>query len=303
MERESIDMDLSDIRELLPLYVAKTLEAGQRQQVERALDEHPELREDLAFWQGAQRTTSHQVRWEGAGHLTTHDLVDYAEGRLSDAEVTRSISDHLGSCAACMDIYEMLSATLDTVPVSGRNVSAESSVPSRFRSFAGRFFEALRGPRLLAPAAALVLVALIAFNSVREVDTPGQLFRIRYQSQSRSAAQADLPVLDLAAGNLTTLQIELPDPGIAEVGYSVALADSTRQWRLLDQHVSAKEAGMMVVTVSVLSEDNFLSGGLHFLCVEEVLTDTMAAMGLTSQQYILPFRVTGQDDNAVPGQR
>ena len=59
----------------------------------------------------------------------------------------------------------------------------------------------------------------------------------------------------------------------------------------------------MVVTVRVPPEGYFLSNGLHFLRVEEVLTEKITAMGLTPQRYVLPFRVVGQGDSTAPGQR
>jgi anti-sigma factor RsiW len=61
-------MNIDELKELLPFFVAGTLDPGERKQVEEALGTSKELRKDLKFWQRTKIVVEARALQAAASH-------------------------------------------------------------------------------------------------------------------------------------------------------------------------------------------------------------------------------------------
>lgn len=101
-------MNIDEIRKLLPLYVAQQLESAERTEIEQALKDSEELRSELRFWEHAKRATILHSEMRSEGHLAAEQIVEYAEGVVSDPQERMGIESHLQSCVSCRKEYDTI---------------------------------------------------------------------------------------------------------------------------------------------------------------------------------------------------
>jgi hypothetical protein len=95
-------MTFEETNYLLPLYLAGSLTPEQRAAVQEALKIHPELRDELKFWNGILQATLLDLAEEGL-HPISEQIVTYAEGTLHSGEERLTVEGHLQTCAPCCE--------------------------------------------------------------------------------------------------------------------------------------------------------------------------------------------------------
>jgi anti-sigma factor ChrR (cupin superfamily) len=95
-------MTFEETKYLLPPYLAGSLTPEQRAAVQEALKIHPELRDELKFWNGILQATLLDLAEEGL-HPISEQIVTYAEGTLHSGEERLTVEGHLQTCAPCCE--------------------------------------------------------------------------------------------------------------------------------------------------------------------------------------------------------
>ena len=93
-------VNADDIRSLLPLYAAHSLDDAERKVVEEALAASPELREELRFWRTARLAAIIHSQLH-LNHLTPEQIVGIVAGTIEDPQERTNIRKHLASCPSC----------------------------------------------------------------------------------------------------------------------------------------------------------------------------------------------------------
>jgi hypothetical protein len=105
-----MNMNIDELKGLLPDYVAGRLTASERKKVDDALPHSPELQEELEFWKQLKAATLAETEYLAEGHLTPEQIVEYVDG----AELTTKLAyeKHLQSCNACRNELEVARGAL-----------------------------------------------------------------------------------------------------------------------------------------------------------------------------------------------
>jgi hypothetical protein len=105
-------MTLGELKELLPFYVAGTLEPEEKKLVEEALSQSKELQEELDDWKAMQLVVKADAAYQKAGHLSTEETIYYIEdsSRINQVRLSE-IETHLQNCDSCNSEIEILQAT------------------------------------------------------------------------------------------------------------------------------------------------------------------------------------------------
>jgi hypothetical protein len=100
-----MNMNIDELKDFLPDYVAGRLTASERKKVEDALPQSPELQKELEFWKQLKAATLAEKRYLAEGHLTPEQIVEYVDG----AELTTKLAyeKHLQVCDACRNELEV----------------------------------------------------------------------------------------------------------------------------------------------------------------------------------------------------
>jgi hypothetical protein len=181
-------MEHREAKELLPLYVANTLTREERAAVEKALSTSKELTDELAFWRKAQLTAQSHAAYLQA-HLSSEQIVDYAEGAITDHQLRSTIESHLQRCDECRDEYEMI---LQTMPKLETHRQITPSMIERLQGFVASF----KPVYVLRALAVLVAVIVLWRGLEKRLDENTERFVIPFQGQMRTEDES-LPMLTL----------------------------------------------------------------------------------------------------------
>jgi hypothetical protein len=103
-------MNIDELKNLLPDYIAGRLPASERKNVEDALPHLPELQKELEFWKRLKAATLAEAKYLAEGHLTPEQIVEYVDG--ADLTTKLAYEKHLQSCNACRKELEVVRRAL-----------------------------------------------------------------------------------------------------------------------------------------------------------------------------------------------
>lgn len=221
-------MDLSELRKLLPFYVAGTLSETEKRAVGKALSESAELRDELKFWRKAQLP----ARAYSVAHPSAKEILDYVEGRSTESE-RGTFERHVQACFDCQNeialIRETYPKALHQEQRSGiRSLGIREMLKEFSRSLKNRYVVSF------AVVTAVFCAALVYFFWGREETVPSIAQRpptqvqrrvellLEYSPQVRSYQQDQQPRLNPSGFDFVECAIYVPR-SIESVRYSVSL--------------------------------------------------------------------------------
>lgn len=172
-------MTLNEVKELLPLYVSGSLSAEQKRDVQQALEVHPELNEELRFWQGMKQATLADAAYEQQ-HPSAEQIVRFADGTLPAGEEWLLVENHLRSCESCRDELSLVQESTQ----ENRTVR-KPATPAGLFSF-------LAGKKFFRPALAfsLLVVAVAAGIYLKSHESPPQQADVLPQAKETASVVA-----------------------------------------------------------------------------------------------------------------
>ncbi len=146
-------MDIEELRNLIPDYVANRLDGTERKVVEDALPRSEELRKELEFWARLKAATRAQAEYLSEGHLTPEQIVEYVEG--NDIHEMLAHEKHLQACGACRREVELIRQAPTRQTFEQDEPGAIHAQKSWMRSLSALFRPAFAVPAALAVAVLL----------------------------------------------------------------------------------------------------------------------------------------------------
>ncbi|MBX2991431.1 MAG: hypothetical protein KF749_09695 [Bacteroidetes bacterium] len=189
-------MTLNEVKELLPLYVSGSLSAEQEKDVQQALEAHPQLKEELLFWQGMKQATLADAAY-AQQHPSAEQIVRFAGGTLPAGEEWLLVENHLRSCESCRDELSLIQESTQET----RTVRKPASTLSLFSFLTGRKF--------LRPALAFSLLAVVIAVGIylKSNESPPQQAGVQPQAKETAS------VVSPKAEQVRRMAIALPYAG------------------------------------------------------------------------------------------
>ena len=160
-------MEISKLKQMIPLYAANRLDPKEKAEVEKAISSSDELKGELKFWQKVSVALVLRDEHEKQGHPDSDELVGYVEGRYKGKRSAAELEIHFRQCDECRRELELIRRTY---PVTDQVRRAPASI----LTFVPKYFKSLKLAYAL-PIAAILLIALIIWNplapSSNEVDS------------------------------------------------------------------------------------------------------------------------------------
>jgi hypothetical protein len=294
-------MDMNEVRDLLPLFAAGTLEPDQKQMVEEALRTSEELRKELEFWNRAVKAVAARHAESAAGHLSSQQIVDRALGALTGEELLH-VDDHLRSCAACSEDLKQLNGTLESKraePVTWsyrvKNVVKSArlvyAVPALAVAVAIVLYVSSYWDRQSTPPPTKETTPPILVEN-QPTDGTTRTFQLSYRPEVRSTSEEALPVLTLEEKDRRIqVLLSIPRNAVSGIRYRVAvLSKGTTTYivqDLIERYGSGAEGDSLSFVLP--REALALPGGITALSVSEVLPEELN--GLTPEEYHINFAV------------
>jgi hypothetical protein len=290
-------MATEEIRNLLPFYVAGTLQPEEKRRIDEALKSSGELRKDLQFWLHAQHAISAQAAYTAAGHVSASAIVDYAEGILAPGE-RRLVEHHLQSCHECSEEYRLVKSSV---------ASEIAATPSLIPQLAA----IIKSIRLVyaIPAVAAIIVAVVLYFSAIEKGShqpsaqghiPPIIAEIphlvgesvplwlTYQPNMRSTTRRGLPTLWLGEKHRQVdAFIAIPHNKLDEVRYHVEVEAGGRVQGVLADSLHRYASGSAYDSLHVVLLRSIIPQPGDTLCIviREVFPSNLKE--LTAEEYRL----------------
>jgi hypothetical protein len=223
-------MELDEAKQLIPLYVANTLTPEEKAEVDEALKISKELSDELAFWRKAQLAAQAHAEYVREEHLSSEQIVDYAEGVMSDPKLRSEIESHLQACKDCREEYDMIVLTLPA-PETRRQITP--SFIEKAREFLAPF-----KPVYVLTVAAMIVGVIMLWRSFETKDS-GFIsdentvhLVLPFQLQVRGRGEESLPTVTVNTSvKWLHLIACLPHDSLTATKYSATL--STPQGKMM----------------------------------------------------------------------
>lgn len=299
-------MTLDEVKELLPLYVSGSLSAEQEKDVQQALEIHPELKEELRFWQGMKQATLADAAYEQQ-HPSAEQIVRFADGTLPAGEEWLLVENHLRSCESCRDELSLVQESTQ----ENRTVR-KPATPAGLFSF-------LAGKKFFRPALAfsLLVIAVAAGIYLKSHESPPQhadvlpqaketasvvapkaehvkriAFVLPYTGTLRHpfATRSSTPVLVLA-DSVALVDVTIPiEHSAITAGYHVDVTSPKgSRTKLADSVQPAAGAGGLQRLLLAVKSEQFSAEGKYVLEVREVLKEGIT--DIDPEEYRFEFEV------------
>ncbi len=263
-----------ELRQLIPFFVAGTLDDEERRAVEQAVTEEPSFKEDLSFWQSAATAVRGQATYAAAGHPSSELLVCHAEGReIADEGTARALEEHITTCTRCRKELAMIQASLDV------RAQHRDRIPARVRLW----------PRLAAAAVVLLVGALVLTRWLDRETRP--TYTLAPLESTRSLDPAALPVVVIPATmDSVEFRLSIPAVDVAELTYRVRLASPLTYdiWSIADFVLLEYDDQTDQILVVLDIATAFPLDADYQFEVEEIVP---AGAGLLPETYFYVFRV------------
>lgn len=292
-------MELAEMKELLPFYVAGTLSVEQRSAIDQALATSEELRTELQFWQRAEAVVRARSEMTAAGHLSSRDLVDRAMGTMPGERIL-VVDQHLQSCRKCAEEFSL-------VKQSAGQIASVPEIPQRVVAAALKWLRPLYAvPAAVAALAVIVLVfrspeeplqpatspALPSPPIVRAPEPEGETaaFSLTYRPEMRSASRHDTAVMTLASNHDSVrLVVAIPRNTTAGIQYRLTMESRSAGPQRINGLVQRFASGEVYDSLQCVIPRTILpaSDGAVTITISEVLPPQLK--DLTPEEYRLPF--------------
>lgn len=292
-----------DIRTLLPFYAAGTLESDEAAEVEAALKDSEDLRNELRFWERTRNAVLAQNAHAAAGHLSAQHIVDFAEGIVERKEWA-IVEHHLQSCEQCADEYRLVRTSL----VAPAPVQV---------SFVGRLFGAVKSLRLAyaIPVLALMVVAVMYFEVEKEelqpviprieeplAETPlppheNASLWLTYKPGLRSGVKQEVPTLSVEERHAgIDVFVSIPRNTASGIRYLVKVGSRTIQpvWLrdTLQKYASGSSQDSLAFTLPRALAPP--PGDTLILTIHEVLPRHLSALEPEEYTFLVVVKGSGQ---------
>ena len=253
-------MNLQELLELIPFYVAGTLDPDEKRLVEQELPNSTELQEAVRFWRQAQKAIIASEEYARKGHLSPDTLIQYVEGNLGVVEMN-TVEQHISECANCREetdsITEMYSR-LEAPPVLQR-------VKEALHSSLDYVLEYLRPPRLAYAVPALLVIIIstaVLIWHTRETAAIETLFELPYQEITRAAGKTELPKFEIGKKTeIINMVILVPHLAIDSLQYMLSLTTPSGRAMPFRSTITPILSGSNYDTVRVtLTQIHFAAG-------------------------------------------
>lgn len=218
-------MEISEIKKLIPFYVAGTLDEVERKLVENALKESKELQKEVEFWLKAQAIVEYHSQFYQEGHLTPEQIVIAAESGIKSIQTAHpDLIRHLQECEHCRHDVEMIKSTYP--------VEETVSIPKKHQEYlrtgyVGRF----KFADVFAAAAVILIIVTFFFTDFNKQKIPSipqehyANLILSYNQSTRGDASTEIPILALDS-NTTRINIVVyvPHSEIDSLRYAVAIS-------------------------------------------------------------------------------
>jgi len=267
-----------ELRQLIPFFVAGTLEGEERRAVEQAIGGDPSFKEDLLFWQSAAAAVHGQAAHTDADHPSSELLVHYAEGAsVGDDGPIQALDEHVTTCTSCRDELGMIRASFES------QARHRDRAPSRIRLW----------PRLAAAAAVLVVGAVLLTRWLDRETRP--TYALMPTETTRSLDPDDVPVVEIETDvEAVEFRLSVPATDLPDLSYIVRFISP--QAHEVPSSVDFVVVGQNSQTDQILvvldAASAFPLGADYQFEVEEVIP---AGVDLLPETYFYVFRVERED--------
>lgn len=290
-------MDITELKKLIPFYVAGSLDPEERSMVEKALRESNELQTELEFWTHARAAVGRHVRFRQEGHLSPEQILSLIELDLhEEPETSYAILNHLQKCDSCSQQVEIIRSTYPTTHVDRTPGDTRIEAPRAHARILS--VKQSKVAYIVAIAAVIIIACMIFFSNTTNNHKPqnaspvyANLF-LSYASQLRGGEITESPVL-LLDHNAThiVLTISLPAASSDSIRYAVSVVSPSGEVVVNSQLVIPSRFNETLDTLRVVIHRQQLASleGEFQILVTEVLPP--AQNDLTPETYEYQFRV------------
>ena len=186
-------MNKEELIELIPFYVAGTLEPGEKLLVERELVSNADFRRELEFWKMMHVATNLHFKAMAQNHISAEEICTYARGELANDPIRRSaVERHLETCGDCKLEVEALRTP---IPLWNRIMSKAREFLWPFELGQGK--EGIRIRLNPAKLGRLIPVAAAIIAGIVLLNTPGvddrASIRLAYLDSTRGPSEQTIP--------------------------------------------------------------------------------------------------------------
>jgi hypothetical protein len=176
-------MDIQQLLEQAPFYVAGTIEPDMKTIFEQELAKSPELQERVKFLQITKHAIKAEIQYDKKGHLTYDDIIDYARGAIERNSLkSRSIENHLEICTNCLNEVKIIHNIAKPEPHPVRKIIKE--IQEILEKIPERILPLFQSPKLVYITAGLTIV-LVIILSIPPKKLVDQDIGMRYRSELR----------------------------------------------------------------------------------------------------------------------
>jgi hypothetical protein len=241
-------MELHEVKQLIPLYVANTLTPEEKAEVDEALKVSKELNDELAFWRKAQGTAQAYAEHAARKHLLPEQIVDYAERMVNDPTLQSQIESHLQACKDCREEYDMI---MLTIPKPETRHAITPSIIERVRDSVASF-----KPVYVLPVAAMIIGVVLFWSILEKGEITGDnaaRLVLPFQSQLRGRDDESLPTVTVGP-SVKWLQVTacLPHDSLAATKYVATLSTPEgKEIAIPGSHLKVVSSPMDSLTLSL----------------------------------------------------
>jgi hypothetical protein len=291
-------MEYSEIKKLIPFYIAGTLEPEEKKLVEDALGGSDELGSEFAFWLKVREVVAQHSTRLTEQHLTPEQIIGYIEDNyLRNIPELEIIESHIKTCADCRLDIETLRNTYPH-PIDGRkkqvvNFSEKPVSDNRLEMLLSRKFVDVFA--IAAVILIIVLTLLTTFNIGNKIPLPEKRYKelvLLYQNYTRGDNREEPTILvddSLTAG--ASVLLTIPHSEIDSLRYDISLKTSAGIIISIATGLKAAQSDTTSDTLHFLIDRNIYSGsvGDYIVTVKEILPKPLSH--LTPELYCFTFKI------------
>ncbi len=167
-------MEYSEIKKLIPFYIAGTLESDEKNLVENALRNSVELKKEFEFWVRAKEVVAQHAPRLTEHHLTPEQIVMAAqEHPAKELEKHSNIEKHLQECEMCRHEVDIIKSTYPLEKVEGISVPSEEKISKWFeRNIQIGYLGSFKFADVFAAAAVVLIIVTVFFTSINKQGVP-----------------------------------------------------------------------------------------------------------------------------------
>ncbi|MBA4312475.1 MAG: hypothetical protein C0417_07575 [Chlorobiaceae bacterium] len=297
-------MEYSEIKKLIPFYIAGTLEPDEKKLVEDALRDSGELKKEFEFWLKAKEVTARHALRLAENHLTPEQIVGYLERYYeSDKLGLESIESHLRTCVDCRSDIEMIRSTYPVA--NGERQKQMDGMPEKL--MVGNRLELILSKKFVdvfAIAAVIFIVALTLvtnFNIDNKLSSPEKQYAslvLRYQNSTRGNERIGTTnLIDDPSTSGARVLLYIPHSKIDSLRYEIILKNPLDNLISIETSYKINHPGNILDTLQFIIDRKYYANiaGKYLLFVKEKLPPDLS--DITPEQFIFIIDLKNEKRN------